>query len=66
MAFLRNDQIFVIAVGGGEARQLTQFGVGVANLSWSPAGNALSFTANVHLDDQSFQEAAERKKKEEK
>ena len=34
----------------------------MANLQWSPAGNALAFTAQVHLDDSSFDETASKLK----
>ncbi|MCC6781375.1 MAG: S9 family peptidase [Planctomycetes bacterium] len=43
-------QVFVIAVDGGEARQLTQVEGGVDNLLWSPDGARLAFTARVKLD----------------
>jgi len=43
-------QIYTVAVDGGEARQVTTRPGGVANMSWSPAGDRVAFTAHVALD----------------
>jgi dipeptidyl aminopeptidase/acylaminoacyl peptidase len=58
VAFVRGGQIWTIAVGGGEAVQLSNFAVGVEHLRWG-AGNTLAFTTAVRLDDQSFTDTAE-------
>jgi dipeptidyl aminopeptidase/acylaminoacyl peptidase len=39
-------QIFLISDAGGEARQLTHHATGVGNITWTPAGDALYFTAD--------------------
>src|SRR5262249_23732724 len=36
-------QIFLLAVDGGEARQLTAHGAAASNLSWTPDGSAIYF-----------------------
>lgn len=60
LAFIRNGAVWTIRVDGGEAVQLTNFAIDVANLCWSPKGDALCFTAAVGLDDASFTETRER------
>ena len=52
LAFLRSDdgkpaQVWAMAVGGGEARQLTQLAKGVFDYVWSPDGNNLVICADV-------------------
>ena len=52
LAFLRSDdgkpaQVWVMAVGGGEARQLTHLAKGVFDYVWSPDGNSLAICADV-------------------
>ena len=52
LAFLRSDdgkpaQVWAMAVGGGEARQLTQLAKGVFDYVWSPDGNNLMICADV-------------------
>uniref|UniRef100_UPI0028D13151 S9 family peptidase n=1 Tax=uncultured Microbacterium sp. TaxID=191216 RepID=UPI0028D13151 len=52
VAFLRADarsraQLFVVAAGGGEPVQVTDLPGGVTDLSWSPDGTRLAFTARV-------------------
>ena len=41
-------QIYVIAVDGGEARQLTKLALGARAPQWSPDGNSIAFQAPVH------------------
>lgn len=60
IAFVREGQVWVINVDGGEAIPLTKFTVDVANLLWSPRGDAIAFTANVALDDASFHDTSAR------
>jgi len=45
-----SQQIWTIAIDGGEAVQLTTFLVDVDNLQWSPTGSHLAFTAEVYPD----------------
>ncbi|KTR96795.1 peptidase S9 [Microbacterium testaceum] len=52
IAFLRADergraQVFVVAATGGEPVQVTDQAGGVTDLSWSPNGTRLAFTARV-------------------
>jgi dipeptidyl aminopeptidase/acylaminoacyl peptidase len=44
------QQIWTIAVDGGEARQLTSLSVDVDNLRWSPAGSHIAFSTEVYPD----------------
>jgi len=41
------SQVFRLAVGGGEAKQITSFATGVSNFVLSPDGNTLAITASV-------------------
>jgi dipeptidyl aminopeptidase/acylaminoacyl peptidase len=41
------SQVFRLAVAGGEAKQITNFGTGVANFVLSPDGNTLAITVSV-------------------
>ena len=55
LAFLRSDaagrrQIWLIPVGGGEARQLTHSTGNVIDLAWSPDSTRLAFSADVDPD----------------
>ena len=45
LAFVRDNQIFLLAPDGGEARQLTHHGTPVGLPSWAPDGNAVYFLA---------------------
>lgn len=44
-------QLFVIAAGGGAARQLTEGTMGVGSPTWSPDGAAIAFVANREPDE---------------
>jgi len=46
----RRPHIFVIAVDGGEARQLTEGDFADADPAWSPDGRLLAFTSARHAD----------------
>ena len=55
VAFLRPDdkerrQLWLIAVAGGEARQLTHGPSGVSEFAWSPDSSALVFVSDVDPD----------------
>ena len=55
LAFLRSDaagrrQVWLIPVGGGEARQLTHSTGNVIDLAWSPDSTRLAFSADVDPD----------------
>ena len=59
LAFLRATdlkkpvaQVWVMPVDGGEARQITDFGLGVEYLAWSPDGKALAVAAKAFTDGQ--------------
>jgi dipeptidyl aminopeptidase/acylaminoacyl peptidase len=45
-------QVYVLELGGGEARKLTDLPVGVFGLKWFPDGQRLAFAANIHPDYQ--------------
>lgn len=45
-----SQQIWTIALEGGEATQLTSFPVDAENLRWSPAGSHIAFSAAVYPD----------------
>src|SRR5438093_3268280 len=42
------SQIYVIAVGGGEARRQTQLALAARSPQWSPDGKTILFQASVH------------------
>lgn len=55
IAFIRPDsrgrqQLWVIAVAGGEARQVTSVPGGVTEFAWSPDSRALAFVSDVDPD----------------
>lgn len=55
LAFVRvadgKPQIFLLALDGGEAQQLTKFKYGAGNPKWSPDGTKILFSASVPLKD---------------
>jgi dipeptidyl aminopeptidase/acylaminoacyl peptidase len=54
LAFLSSrggtQQVYVIAVEGGEATQLTHLSTGADNVLWSPDGKTIAFTSEVYPD----------------
>ncbi len=54
LAFLRKvddvAQVWILPLGGGEARQVTRYPGGVDSFAWSPDGSALAVTARVTKD----------------
>ena len=60
------SQIYVIEVGGGEARRLTQLALAARAPQWSPAGKTILFQASVHrgaTNDAANKSIAEERKK---
>jgi len=56
LAFLRSDgakpaQAHVIPVGGGEAKHLTEFELGVEAIEWAPDGSSLAAIAITYLEE---------------
>jgi dipeptidyl aminopeptidase/acylaminoacyl peptidase len=55
LAFVRTvdgkAQVFLLAIDGGEAIQLTRHKYGASNPKWSPDGKKILFTANIPLKD---------------
>ena len=45
-----NSEIYVLALGGGEAREWTHISTGVDIVKWSPDGKTLLFTSSVYPD----------------
>ena len=56
------SQIWRIAVGGGEARQVTELPIDVATFQIVPEGNGLVFSASVYLDCENLACTANRDK----
>ncbi|MEF8858473.1 MAG: S9 family peptidase [Halolamina sp.] len=44
-------QLWLIPVGGGEARQVTEVPAGVQDISWSPDGSRIAFTQSTTPDE---------------
>lgn len=68
LAFLRKDsdersQVFVIPISGGEAKQLTEFELGVSAIEWKPDGTALAAIATTYVDDWDALDDDERKRR---
>lgn len=56
-------QLFVLSVGGGEAKQLTEFDKGVDAFLWAPSNEEIWFSARVE-DGKEFTDKKEEKKEE--
>jgi len=44
-------QLFVLALGGGEPRQITDIPRGASNPAWSPDGRTIAFTSTARAED---------------
>ncbi|MTD58800.1 serine hydrolase [Amycolatopsis pithecellobii] len=50
LAFLREQQVWLLAFDGGEARQLTSLPLGAGAPVWGPDGTRIAFSAPVDLE----------------
>jgi len=56
------NQIYVIAVNGGEARRVTEIPVGVAAIKWFPDSRRIAFVSNVWPDLVKWEDQGKRQK----
>ncbi|HEY2830386.1 MAG TPA: DPP IV N-terminal domain-containing protein, partial [Thermoanaerobaculia bacterium] len=48
LAFVRDNNIYILSLAGGEARKLTDFSAGVSDPIWSPNGKWIVFSSDVY------------------
>jgi dipeptidyl aminopeptidase/acylaminoacyl peptidase len=48
IAFLRGGNLYLLPLGGGEARQLTNVSTGISDPLWSPDGKSIVFASDVY------------------
>lgn len=53
------QELYVLARGGGEAKQLTELGIDVSGASWRPDGGAIAFAADENQRDEHSYERAD-------
>ncbi|MFC1661111.1 S9 family peptidase, partial [Gemmatimonadota bacterium] len=53
------QELYLVPVAGGEPRQVTEMGVDVQGLAWSPDSRALAFTADEYQRDELTYERAD-------
>lgn len=48
LAFVRDNNIYILSLSGGEARKLTDFSTGASDPLWAPNGKSIVFTSDVY------------------
>jgi len=48
LAFVRDNNIYILSLSGGEAKKLTDFSTGASDPLWAPNGKSIVFTSDVY------------------